>query len=603
MANFILIVDSDEKKRNLFLETIRPLISPMDGLQIDQIEFSDCSLIWAVSKTAPVDKLNTGNGFHCLLGEARKSGTSERLKSKDFVEQFLSEKIMGAIDGYHVSIGYTERDGVAISTDPLGLFPVYYYESEKVFMAGSSPELFRHHPDFEIRLDPKGLVGILLTNGLLGGRTLFENVRRLSSRHILKSKPLTGTKEIVQFEWPVNEDFYHCSLDENAVHVHHSLEDVLNRQVLSGEHIGLFLSGGRDSRMLAGYLEKITSEVSAFTFGQSTDNDFKCAALVAEFLGFTFHAADVAMDEYHNNIQKSVMWEGLANGMQNITDWSSYSKFEGKSSRMILGALCDGIVGGSNIYPAYSPDLHNLNFDTFFKFINGRAVPIEELKFLLKKDIFQNIIDELIDECRDKYLKYGERDAHKVFFYSLDHHERFHVGSMAWACSFTGWPVLPFCDYDLIKISAGIPPEALSKRKLQDSILCSQFKKLAEFPLDRNSANTDPLIMGPHRKLKQSILSILEKTSLFDFIESDDLKNEFRYYKRIWDFNNPGWMSIRSENSMSDDIMNELFNEDALRQYLPEVGKKIERNDQSIWADTGPKLILGFKLWAQNHLS
>ena len=401
MANFIGVVDPDVDRRKRFISVIEPKLPLVDGLIDGQINTEDCCVIWAAHKSAPIDSVADDKGLSVILGEAIQQGIGLHLDAKKIRVQFA--QVPEACDGFHVSIVYESSRGMVIGTDPLGLFPVYYYATDQVLLVGSSPELFRYHPVFRLELNPSGLVGILLTNGLVDGQTLFRGVSRLSSRSILRWQKQTEAKEIVQFEWPLSMRYYDLPFSAQIELMHDTLSTVMRRYVTNAQRVGLLLSGGRDSRLLGGYLKQSNADVIALTFGQATDIDRKCARRVAECLDFEHNCTDVDYTDYAGCTKMSVQWEHLTSGLNNVTDWSSYRKFRGTAPRFVLGALCDAIIGGSNIVAAYSKETGKLSFDRLFKSINSRGIPLNVLQSLLHREVFGDLTDETVARCQELY--------------------------------------------------------------------------------------------------------------------------------------------------------------------------------------------------------
>ena len=401
MANFIGVIDPDVDRRKRFVRVVEPKLPLVDGLIDGQINAGDCCVIWAAHESAPIDSVADDEGLSVILGEAIQQGTGVQLDAKKIRAHFapVEEKVLEVCDGFHVSLVYKSSRGIVIGADPLGLFPVYYYATDGVLLLGSSPELFRHHPVFRLELNPAGLVGILLTNGLVDGQTVFRGVSRLSSRSILYWQKQTEAKEIVQFERPLSMRYYDLPFSAHTELMHDTLDAVVRRYVTSAQRVGLLLSGGRDSRMLGGYLKQNNADVIALTFGQATDIDIQCARRVAECLGFEHKCTDVDYTDYARCTQMSVQWEHLANGLNNITAWSAYEKFRGTAPRFVLGALSDAIVGGSNIVSAYSKERGKLSFDRLFESINWRGVPLNVLRSLLRREVFGDLVDETLARC------------------------------------------------------------------------------------------------------------------------------------------------------------------------------------------------------------
>ena len=103
-------------------------------------------------------------------------------------------------DGLYACFYYDTFKRLAVSTDILGLFPIYYWPHGDVILVGTSPELFRHHPLFNAAFNPFALVSILTTTNILNGETLLKEVRRLDAGHLLFLAMGQKAEEHLQFD-------------------------------------------------------------------------------------------------------------------------------------------------------------------------------------------------------------------------------------------------------------------------------------------------------------------------------------------------------------------------------------------------------------------
>src|SRR3546814_2521901 len=73
---------------------------------------------------------------------------------------------------------------------------------------------------------------------------------------------------------------------------------------LRGDHrIGIFLSGGYDSRAVAAAVQKHNVPLPAFTFGEPGSRDVRYAAMLAERLGFDHEVLTFEEPYLHRNCE------------------------------------------------------------------------------------------------------------------------------------------------------------------------------------------------------------------------------------------------------------------------------------------------------------
>ena len=201
MVNFVVVVDTDANRRNSYIQKLRPLLSPVEGLLVDSLSYQDLSIVWAAGKWAPVSQEINHCGVALLFGDAIEKGGSKRIDAKENQQRWhnIQQSMPPAYDGFHAAITYDQNGTLTCGADALGLFPLYYYSDGNIILVGSSAELFRYHPDFLMEFDPEGLVGILLVNGLFKGRTLLKGVKRLEAGNLLLWERDKRPREIQQY--------------------------------------------------------------------------------------------------------------------------------------------------------------------------------------------------------------------------------------------------------------------------------------------------------------------------------------------------------------------------------------------------------------------
>ena len=172
MANFIVAVDPDNERRTRFVDSIRPLIAPVEGLTIGDCGTSDFSALWALLPDAPFSRSVDDHGVAVIWGEAIVSSGSRRQDATGLRQLWRGPATrLPPYDGFHSAVVYAPEAGLCATADLLGLFPLYYYYNTGVLLIGSSPELMRWHPSFKRELSSAGLIGLLLTNALKSARS------------------------------------------------------------------------------------------------------------------------------------------------------------------------------------------------------------------------------------------------------------------------------------------------------------------------------------------------------------------------------------------------------------------------------------------------
>ena len=181
MAHFALIVDPDSPRRVRFLASVRERLSEWPHLVIEQRESKDLAILWATFPQAPQSWSSTEEAAGFILGDAIRDD-GRRLAAADLLPSHAEHSVpLPVCDGFYMLARYGAGRHMRLSVDPLGLFPLYYTATPRSLIATSSVHLGRRARPTVLRkwIEPD-LAGILLTNGLVGERTLMCGWSRLA---------------------------------------------------------------------------------------------------------------------------------------------------------------------------------------------------------------------------------------------------------------------------------------------------------------------------------------------------------------------------------------------------------------------------------------
>ncbi len=604
MANFLAVVDSDKERRGHFIERIRSELSPIEGLVTQECSTGDFCAIWSAEARAPVSYVADDNGAAVLWGEAIRETEADRINAAE-LKIFWNGRVdysKAVFDGFYAGVVYDAARGLTAGADVLGVFPVYYWAGKDIFLVGSSPELFRYHPTFEVRLNPTGLVGILLTMHIFGGETLLMGVRRLAAGHLLSWQRQTAPVELLQYKIGASKKYFSLPFSAQVRILDKAIDETISRHVsaeANGDY-GLMLSGGLDSRVLAGYLGEKGIDAAALTMGLSTDIEMRCAVPVAKTLGFRHYSIDVGYERYPLCAEQQARWEHVANGFNLITNWGVHWYLRNFASHIVMGHIIDAIVGTNYMTWAYSPASNTMSFETYFGNINRWGIKPSVLKKLLRGDLFKDLVEERIGCIKRVYEDYSDFESQRAWCFNLYNRQRFHVGGAAWALSFGAWPVMPALDRGLLESAGAMPASTIAERRGEIELLCKRFPQLAALPLDRNSYNTEPLRPRLHYQLARYLYGHIWPLHGWRNFEGNG-KVERRYYFRTFDFNSPGWMAVRRQAEPYRERLFNLLDKDVLEELLPAPDVLVDFRDKIVDA-SGLKLLVGLMLWSKDHL-
>jgi len=193
----------------------------------------------------------------------------------------FAERLRGM---FAVALWDSERNRLVLARDRFGIKPLYYREAGDELAFASE---LRALPRGEIDLD--ALEAFLSFNSVPGPLTIFRDVQKLQPGHVLTWE--NGRSELIQYARPAPVRASEVRGEEEAELVEElraRLRDSVRAHLVSDVPVGVLLSGGIDSSMLAALAAEEASEpLRTFSIGfeERSFDELADARLVAERYG------------------------------------------------------------------------------------------------------------------------------------------------------------------------------------------------------------------------------------------------------------------------------------------------------------------------------
>ncbi len=283
--------------------------------------------------------------------------TLVELLAKDGVEKTLPR-----LNGMFAFAALDTRERkLYLARDPFGIKPVYYVNREQGFAFASEVRALRAL-GLDKGIDPDGLKCFLTLRYVPSPHTLWRNIRRLPPGHLLCLDLDNGTIRLARYIEPVQERFQ-GTIEDAADAYREKLSAAVRRQLLSDVPVGVLLSGGIDSALVAAMAKDNGCELPCFTvgFGQGhRECEIKDAAHTARVLGLPFHAIEVTPDDLRQSLPSIVhsveeplgttsvmpMWYLVGRARDNVTvvltgqgsdePWGGYFRYQVELVRRLM---------------------------------------------------------------------------------------------------------------------------------------------------------------------------------------------------------------------------------------------------------------------------
>ena len=191
--------------------------------------------------------------------------------------------------------------------DRFGVKPLFFAEAAGEVVFASTVAALLQHPHI-VRQPNWPVISHYLTTfrTTMGRETLLRGVHQLRPAEYLDWNLQTDQLQIVRYWNFPTQSSSDITFDEATSELEALLADSTQRRLVSDVPVGMFLSGGVDSSMLASYVSQSHGSrlLGSCGGGESADditqqdNDFSAAAICARHTGFEFDEVRVSSEAY-----------------------------------------------------------------------------------------------------------------------------------------------------------------------------------------------------------------------------------------------------------------------------------------------------------------
>ncbi|MEX0902953.1 MAG: asparagine synthase (glutamine-hydrolyzing) [Pseudohongiellaceae bacterium] len=176
-----------------------------------------------------------------------------------------------------------------LARDRLGIKPLYYAVTEKELLFGSEIKAILAAQGVRPRLNQAILPEFLATRFVAGAETFFQGIHKLLPGHTMSWTPDSGITEFRYWKPPTtHQGEERLSRNDYIETIRCRLSDAVRSHLVSDVPVGLFLSGGLDSSLLAALMAPMVDEpIQTFSvgFSESDANELAYARMAAESVG------------------------------------------------------------------------------------------------------------------------------------------------------------------------------------------------------------------------------------------------------------------------------------------------------------------------------
>ncbi len=316
------------------------------------------------------------------------------------------------------ALGLLDRAGLKLylARDPFGVKPLYYTLHDNTFVFSSEIKpilsLVKDTPDIA------NLAELLHLRYVPAPDTLFKNIKKVRPGHIVEidlSQVTLSLKEYPYISAPATGSS--LPFAEAAEQYGVLFDQAVKRQLLSDVEVGVLLSGGVDSALVAALAGQNSSyRMKAFTVGFTDDDDADetvAARETAGLLGMEFFETRIGYNDFLDNIRRctEIVEEPLAT--TSMIPMHSLAQLAAGSVKVVLsGQGADEALGGYGRYRG--EQIRNLYpgapFELLHRIAQGGGLRNEQMLRGLRTFGIKGDIDRFISA----YTVFGDDDIHAL---------------------------------------------------------------------------------------------------------------------------------------------------------------------------------------------
>ena len=395
-----------------------------------------------------------------------------------------------------------------------------------------------------VEVDPAGLASMLSFGLHLGDLTLLKGVRCLNNARRLEYRADDDHLRVDSYwDYPYGEQApLQGTEPELAASLYRHLTTALQRRLHGIDKILLPISGGLDSRTMAGLLFRggYAGEVLAYSFGQPSSRDVRYGRAIARRLGYRHVTIPTPADFVTRHVEQAAWrfdaeWSAELNWGPRYShrhpalgDTRGYAVLSGMFGDLILG---EGAFVGAYRHKAGDAPQPVARLSEVFISCNQEYGPPDQTLSLF--------VPEQAAESRERILAIIRATLAPLEnlapYFALNrseflHRQRRHTATVAQSVEYDRDVITPFLDNDVVDFAGRVPYELLSGKHLYKHMIRDHLPEVAALPYAKTGLplSPAPLREAWHWRMKKLVARLPALSRYLDRRDSN-----FRFQDRI----------------------------------------------------------------------
>ncbi|OEU63061.1 MAG: hypothetical protein BBJ57_12605 [Desulfobacterales bacterium PC51MH44] len=391
---------------------------------------------------------------------------------------------------YVIALWDKKEKSLKLITDRYGFCKLYYWVSSTRILFSSEYKAIIWHKEFPKKIDEQGIADFMALGFSAEDRTFFSHVKLLSPATVATFN--TDGDFSVRRYWD-----YSFHTDDDPVFPEQYYVDkfaeiltiATKRQIDSANQICLPLSGGLDSRTLAGILNKIDyqGKVKTVSYGNPYCYDVVYGKRIAEKIGFD-HSYVPIESTYLKDFTERFVWlmEGTVNCL-NAHMLLTYPFIEKNNLDIVMtGFLGDTISGSGSFLKGIEGERNDeviikIQYDLFADIMKEN-----DLAVYMKQDLYENVRGKTFEAMRSQYYRCPSRSKYfRTRYFNIHERQRRYTSFNLYVFDFVAVATSPFLDRDFVDFILHVPPVLMLDRNLYKKMIIRHLPKVASAPYNK----------------------------------------------------------------------------------------------------------------------
>jgi asparagine synthase (glutamine-hydrolysing) len=247
----------------------------------------------------------------------------------------------------------------------------------------------------------------------------------------------------------------------------------IERNMKGKSKIGVFLSGGLDSRAIVSAINSKYYPIHTVTFGKKDCDDYRIARKVCRALGVKNHFVEISADTWFSTLEKTVY---ISEGNLNVIHQHSWDCLDIAKTYFDIslnGFAGDLVAGGSYLMRDFFYTIDSEKYyNKIFSKMNNWGIPIEnEDKFYSS-----GILNDLCGLSKESLKKEIKKQKRSDYFFLNNRVRKFTLRGLLTDLTKIESRI-PFFDNDFIDFVYGLPDELRFDHHIYNKMLLNFFPK------------------------------------------------------------------------------------------------------------------------------